>query len=62
MCVRMAHMYTVKSRDTKTLGDTTDIICTSFVYESSMDLCVGLHQVCVYVCLWTQYHEFKVKM
>lgn len=45
-------MY-VKSTDIEECrGTNGQMICTSFVYESSMGLCVGLASICVlYVCV-----------
>lgn len=48
MNVRVAHIYTVQSRSRKKKhGGDTERNCISFVQESSMNLCVGLHQVCM---------------
>lgn len=41
--------YTVKSRNRKYCGYTKEILCTSFVYDSSMSFFVGLHQACMCV-------------
>lgn len=48
MCVITAHIYTVKSRNRRIQRHYWEIICTSFVYDSSMGLCVDLHQMCVF--------------